>query len=68
MFGGDLGSGAFQGPLYWALDGDTVSLWERATPQAASADEPAVDADLVASEDVVAADGHQAIELLSAPE
>jgi hypothetical protein len=32
VFSGDVGSGAFQGPLYWALDGDTVSLAERAVP------------------------------------
>ena len=29
-FGGDIGSGAFAGPDYWAIEGDTHSLSERA--------------------------------------
>lgn len=29
-FGGDVGSGAFPGPEFWAIEGDVVSLFERA--------------------------------------
>lgn len=29
-YGGDVGSGAFAGPDYWAIEGDTVSLSQRA--------------------------------------
>lgn len=34
-FGGDIGSGAFAGPDYWAIEGETVSLAERAISLAA---------------------------------
>jgi hypothetical protein len=30
-FGGDIGSGSFPGPDFWAIEGETVSLSERAT-------------------------------------
>ncbi|MGB7085055.1 MAG: hypothetical protein WBD47_05845 [Phormidesmis sp.] len=29
-FGGDLGSGSFAGPDYWAIEGEDISLAERA--------------------------------------
>jgi hypothetical protein len=30
VFGGEIGSGAFQGPLFWGLEGENVSLADRA--------------------------------------
>ena len=36
MFGGDVGSGAFAGPDYWAIEGEQISLAERAKTLAAN--------------------------------